>query len=63
MTKNGHRSSVRQAQYSQDTPGHEVHPYLPRGVTINHTNQIWALDTTCIRLIKGFAVLTMLVDA
>jgi putative transposase len=47
---------------SQKTPGHEIYPYLLRGMTITRANQVWALDTTYIRLAKGFAYLTAVVD-
>jgi putative transposase len=35
---------------------------LLRGMTITRANQVWALDTTYIRLAKGFAYLTAVVD-
>jgi len=47
---------------SKKTPGHEIYPYLLRGMTINRANQVWALDTTYIPMAKGFAYLTAVVD-
>jgi len=47
---------------SQKQPGHAIYPYLLRGMTITRANQVWALDTTYIRLAKGFAYLTAVVD-
>ncbi|OAI19072.1 integrase [Methylomonas koyamae] len=47
---------------SKKTPGHEIFPYLLRGMTIHRANQVWALDTTYIPLAKGFAYLTAVVD-
>ena len=47
---------------SKKTPGHEIYPYLLRGITINRANQVWALDTTYIPMSKGFAYLTAVVD-
>lgn len=47
---------------SKKTPGHEIYPYLLRGMTINRANQVWALDTTYIPITKGFAYLTAVVD-
>jgi len=47
---------------SKKQPGHEIHPYLLRGMTINRANQVWALDTTYIPMAKGFAYLTAVVD-
>jgi putative transposase len=47
---------------SKKTPGHEIFPYLLRGMTINRANQVWALDTTYIPMAKGFIYLTAVVD-
>jgi len=47
---------------SKKQPGHEIYPYLLRGMTITRANQVWALDTTYIPLAKGFAYLTAVVD-
>jgi len=47
---------------SKKQPGHEIYPYLLRGMAIHRANQVWALDTTYIRLAKGFAYLTAVVD-
>ena len=47
---------------SRKHPGHKVYPYLLRGITINQANQVWALDTTYIRMAKGFVYLTAVVD-
>jgi len=32
--------------------GHDVYPYLLRGLNINRANQVWALDTTYIPMAK-----------
>jgi len=47
---------------SKKQPGHEIYPYLLRGMEIHRANQVWALDTTYIRLAKGYAYLTVVVD-
>lgn len=47
---------------SKKQPGHQIYPYLLRGMAIDHANQVWALDTTYIPLAKGFAYLTAVVD-
>jgi putative transposase len=47
---------------SKPQPGHAIYPYLLRGLEIRRANQVWALDTTYIRLAKGFAYLTAVVD-
>jgi putative transposase len=36
--------------------------YLLRKLLINRSNQVWALDTTCMRMKKGFVYLTAVVD-
>jgi putative transposase len=43
-------------------PGHEIYPYWLRGMAITRANQVWALDTSSIRLAKGFADLPAVVD-
>jgi putative transposase len=41
---------------------HKVYPYLLRGVSINRVNQVWGMDITYVRLGKGFAYLTAIID-
>ena len=43
-------------------PQHKVNPYLLRKVDICRANQVWALDTTYIRMARGFVYLTAVVD-
>ena len=43
-------------------PQHKVFPYLLRKLPINRSNQVWALDTTYIRMARGFVYLTAVVD-
>lgn len=62
MTKMGIEAVYCKPNTSKKTPGHEIYPYLLRGMTINRANQVWALDTTYIPLAKGFAYLTAVVD-
>jgi putative transposase len=47
---------------SQRNPQHKVFPYLLRKLSINRSNQVWALDTTYVRMAKGFVYLTAVVD-
>jgi len=54
--------AVYKPNTSKKTPGHEIYPYLLRGITIDRANQVWALDTTYIPMSKGFAYLTAVVD-
>ncbi len=47
---------------SKRCPGHKIYPYLLRHLNITHSNQVWALDTTYIRMSKGFVYLTAVID-
>lgn len=47
---------------SKPNPAHRIFPYLLRGVEINRVNQVWSMDITYIRLGKGFAYLTAIID-
>jgi putative transposase len=62
MRRMGIAALYCQPSTSKKHPGHEIHPYLLRGMAINRANQVWALDTTYIRLAKGSAYLTAVVD-
>jgi putative transposase len=41
---------------------HAVYPYLLRGLSIDHPNQVWSADITYIRLLRGFAYLVAILD-
>ena len=62
MKRMGIEALYRKPGTSKKHPGHKVYPYLLRGMTINRANQVWALDTTYIRMAKGFVYLTAVVD-
>jgi putative transposase len=47
---------------SQPAPGHQVYPYLLRGVAIERPDQVWSTDITYIRLRRGFAYLVAVLD-
>lgn len=47
---------------SKRNPEHPVYPYLLRDVPIIRVNQVWSMDITYIRLGKGFAYLTAVMD-
>jgi putative transposase len=42
--------------------GHQVYPYLLRGVTASHPNHIWGTDITYIRTAEGFVYLVAFLD-
>jgi putative transposase len=39
-----------------------IRPYLLKGLTIDHPNQVWAIDITYIPMPKGFLYLTAIID-
>ena len=47
---------------SQGHPEHKVYPYLLRGLTIDHPNQVWCADITYIPMAKGFVYLVAVMD-
>lgn len=47
---------------SKRNPEHPIYPYLLRGVVIDRVNQVWSMDITYIRLGRGFAYLTAVMD-
>jgi putative transposase len=62
MKRMGIEALYRKPGTSKRHPGHEIYPYLLRGLKINRANQVWALDTTYIPMAKGFVYLTAVVD-
>ncbi len=53
MRKMGISALAPQPGTSQRNPQHKVFPYLLRNLVINRGNQVWALDTTYIRMARG----------
>jgi putative transposase len=42
--------------------GHKIYPYLLRELVIDHPNQVWGVDITYIRLVRGWAYLVAFLD-
>jgi putative transposase len=47
---------------SKAAPGHKIHPYLLRGVSITEPNHVWASDITYIPMALGFLYLMAIID-
>ena len=62
MQKMGISALAPQQGTSQRNPQHNVFPYLLRKLVIERSNQVWAMDTTYIRMARGFVYLTAVVD-
>ena len=62
MRKMGVEAIYRRPNTSKPAPGHKIHPYLLRGLTINGPGQVWAMDITYIPMARGFVYLAAVVD-
>jgi putative transposase len=62
MKRMGVEALFRKPGSSKKYPGHKIYPYLLRGLVINRSNHVWALDTTYIPMAKGFVYLVAVVD-
>jgi putative transposase len=62
MKRMGIAALYRKPGTSKKHLGHEIYPYLLRGLNIHRANQVWALDTTYIPMAKGFVYLTAVFD-
>ena len=47
---------------SRPAPGHEVYPYLLRGVAIERPNHVWSTDITYVPMHAGFLYLVAVMD-
>ena len=52
----------RRPNTSKPAPGHKIHPYLLRGLTVDRPNQVWAMDITYIPMQRGFVYLAAVID-
>jgi len=58
----GWQTIYRAPKTSIVAAGHEVYPYLLKGLSIVHRNQVWATDITYIPMIRGFVYLMAVID-
>lgn len=47
---------------SKPAPGHNIYPYLLRGLKIERPNHVWATDISHIPMRRGFVYLSAVVD-
>ena len=47
---------------SKRAHGKYIHPYLLRGLKIDHPNQVWSIDITYCRMKRGFMYLVAIID-
>jgi putative transposase len=47
---------------SRAAPGHQIYPYLLRGVSIERPNQVWSTDITYVPMRGGFLYLVAVMD-
>ena len=52
----------RRPNTSKPAPGHKIHPYLLRGLTVNRPDQVWAMDISYIPMKRGFVYLAAVID-
>jgi putative transposase len=62
MKRMGIEALYRRPNTSKPAPGHEIYPYLLRGVTIDRPNHVWAMDISYIPMRRCFVYLAAVVD-
>jgi putative transposase len=58
----GIEAHYRKPNLSRPAPGHQVYPYLLRGVEILRPNHVWSTDITYIPMQGGFLYLVAVMD-
>jgi putative transposase len=62
MRKMGIEALYPKRRLSKPHPGHQVYPYLLRGLEITQAGQVWAADITYLPMARGFCYLTAIMD-
>lgn len=58
----GWQTIYRKPHLSKVDREHKVYPYLLKGLNINSSNQVWAMDITYVPMRKGFMYLCAVID-
>ena len=62
MRRMGIAALAPKPRTTKPTLGHEVFPYLLRGIAIDRPNQVWCADITYIPIGRGFLYLVAIMD-
>lgn len=62
MRRMGIEALYRRPRTTKPESGHNIYPYLLRGVEITRPNQVWAMDITYIPMARGFVYLAVVLD-
>jgi putative transposase len=62
MRRMGIEAIYRRPNTSKPAPGHKIHPYLLRGLTVDRPDQVWAMDISYIPMARGFVYLAAVID-
>jgi putative transposase len=62
MREMGIEGIAAKPRLSLSSPGHQVFPYLLKGLAIKQPNQVWGIDITYIRLLARWMYLVAIID-
>ena len=62
MKRMGIEALYRKPRTTGRHPGHTVHPYRLRGLSIERPNQVWAMDITYLPMKRGFIYFVAVMD-
>jgi len=62
MQKMGLKALFPRRKTTIVAPGHQIYPYLLRGMAITHNNQVWSTDITYVPMKTGFMYLVAIID-
>ncbi len=62
MKRMGIEAIYRRPNTSKATPGNKIYPYLLRGLAVDRSDQVWAMDITYIPMARGFVYLAVVLD-